>query len=271
MAEDFLSRIVAHKKEEIMAAQRRVSLAELRRQAEQVGPKRDFMQALVSSNTEKKINIIAEIKRASPSKGPICIDLEADKLAAAYEAGGAACLSVLTDSAFFKGSLEDMTTVRNATSLPVLRKEFILDDYQVYETAAAGADALLLIVRILSQSRLENLLQLTHTLGLDALVEIYSEEELDRAKAVSARLIGINNRNLKSFETDIGHAVRLFTRLDADQIGVAASGISSPEDITANVRFGVYNFLIGESLVRSKDPAAFLRTLRRAGADARGQ
>lgn len=262
MAEDFLSRIVAHKKEEVAEAQKSVPLSSLRRQAEAMAPRRGFMAALNPSTEAEKVNIIAEVKRASPSKGPICLDLDPAKLASAYQAGGAACLSVLTDSAFFKGSMDDMIKARNATTLPVLRKEFILTDYQVYEAAAAGADALLLIVRILSQSRLKDLFQQIRALGMDALVEVYSEEELDRAKAVSARLIGINNRNLQSFDTDIGHAMRLFAQLDSDQIGIAASGIATPEDVAANVRHGVYNFLIGESLVRSKDPTTFLKSLR---------
>jgi indole-3-glycerol phosphate synthase len=265
MAEDFLHRIVAHKKEEVATTQKKVPLSLLRNQAETKKDQRGFIAALMSS--EKKVNIIAEIKRASPSKGAICLDLDPIQLATAYQAGGAACLSVLTDNAFFKGSLEDMVIARNATTLPVLRKEFILSEYQVYEAAAAGADALLLIVRILSQDQLKDLLQLTLELGMDALVEVYSEAELDRAKAVSARLIGINNRNLKSFDTDINHAMRLFNRLDANQIGIAASGITGPKDVVTNIRYGVYNFLIGESLVRSENPTEFLKSLHQVGSD----
>lgn len=265
MAEDFLGRIVVHKQEEVAAAQRKVPLSQLRKAAEEMPPRRGFAAALTPSLQTEKVNIIAEVKRASPSKGPIRLDLDPAKLAAAYEAGGAACLSVLTDSAFFKGSLADMVAARKATTLPVLRKEFILSDYQVYEAAAAGADAVLLIVRILSPSQLKDLLQLIQSLGMDALVEIYSEEELTHATAAGAALIGINNRNLKSFDTDIGHAMRLFARLDPNQVGVAASGIASVEDVAANLRCGVTNFLIGESLVRSEDPIAFLKALRKAG------
>ncbi len=265
MAEDFLSRIVAHKHEEVAAAERRVPLSEMRRQAEGMGPRRGFMAALCDPADTGQVKIIAEVKRASPSKGPIRLDLDPAQLASAYEAGGAACLSVLTDGEFFKGSLADLQAARDATSLPVLRKEFILTDYQVYESAAAGADALLLIVRILEQSQLKSLLQLTQALGMDALVEVYSEAELDQAKAVSSRMIGINNRNLKSFDTDIGHAMRLFAKLDGNQVGIAASGISSEDDVAANIRHGVYHFLIGESLVRSKNPVEFLKRLRRKG------
>lgn len=267
MAEDFLNRIIAHKKKEVAALKKDTPITQLRKQAEKIEPRRGFTAAVNPAANDKKVNIIAEIKRASPSKGPIYLNLDPAQLAKAYEKGGAASLSVLTDSAFFRGSLEDLTIARNATALPVLRKEFILSEYQVYETAAAGADALLLIVRILTQSQLKDLFQLTLELGLDALVEVHSKEELERAKAVSARLIGINNRNLKSFDTDIGHAVRLFAQLDADQVGIAASGIATPKDVAVNVRCGVYNFLIGESLVRSDDPTLFLRRLRKAGED----
>jgi indole-3-glycerol phosphate synthase len=265
MAEDFLSRIIAHKKEEVALAKRKTPLKDLRQKAEDIGPRRGFLSALEQNDGQKKIHIIAEVKRASPSKGPICLDLNPARLAKAYEKGGAACISVLTDETFFKGSLDDMKTVRRVTSLPVLRKEFILSEYQVYESAAAGADALLLIVRILAPSQLEELLGLTNSLGLDALVEVYSREELERANAVSARLIGINNRNLKSFDTDIAHAMRLFGQLDHDQVGVAASGIAGPKDVAVNVEQGVKNFLIGESLVRSADPEAFLKQLYQAG------
>ena len=265
MAEDFLSRIIAHKKEEVVLAKRKVPLKELCKKAEDIGPRRGFLSALGQNDGKKKINIIAEVKRASPSKGPISLNLDPARLAKAYEKGGATCISVLTDEAFFKGSLYDMKTVRRVTSLPVLRKEFILSEYQVYESAAAGADALLLIVRILSPIQLEDLLGKTYELGLDALVEVYSEEELERAKAVSAKLIGINNRNLKSFDTNISHAIRLFAKLDSDQVGVAASGITGPKDVAANVEQGVKNFLIGESLVRSADPEAFIKQLHKAG------
>lgn len=265
MAEDFLGRIVAHKTEEVASAQKKIPLSQIRRQAENNRVPRGFLAALRPSDGAERVNIIAEIKRASPSKGPIRLDLDPARLATAYETGGAACLSVLTDNAFFKGSLEDLAAARNASTLPVLRKEFILSEYQVYESAAAGADALLLIVRILSQKQLEDLFQLTGELGMDALVEVFSEAELDRAKAASARLIGINNRNLKNFTTDISHARRLFGRLDPDQVGIAASGIATAMDVAVNVRHGVYNFLIGESLVRSDNPAVFLKKLRQTG------
>ncbi len=267
MSTDFLDRIIVHKKEEVAAAEKKIPLSELRRQAETMPDRRGFMAALRSDLGPEKVKIIAEIKRASPSKGTIRSDLDAARMAAAYEAGGAACLSVLTDQRFFQGSLKDLSAAKKASTLPVLRKEFILTEYQVYETAAAGADALLLIVRILTQQQLEDLFNLTCELGLDALVEVYSEAELDCATAAAARLIGINNRDLKSFVTDIGHAMRLFHRLGTEQLGVAASGISTPADVAANVRQGVHRFLIGESLVRSDDPAHFLRQLRQAGAD----
>jgi indole-3-glycerol phosphate synthase/phosphoribosylanthranilate isomerase/anthranilate synthase/indole-3-glycerol phosphate synthase/phosphoribosylanthranilate isomerase len=264
MANDFLDRILAHKIEEIELARRRIPEAALRDQAVNKGPRRLFFQRLAATGPNG-INIIAEIKRASPSKGPIRLDLDPAALAQAYEAGGAACLSVLTDEAFFKGSLDDLRLAREATSLPVLRKDFILSTYQIHESAAAGADAVLLIARTLSADQLIEFQELCRQLGLDALVEVYSKEDLALAKRCGAQLIGINNRNLGTFETDIGHALELKSLAGADQVVVAASGISGPKDIHANLAGGIYNFLIGESLVRAPDPSAFLLDLIRIG------
>jgi indole-3-glycerol phosphate synthase/phosphoribosylanthranilate isomerase len=260
MPNDFLDRILAHKGQEVEAARHRVPEAVLRDQAQAAGPRRPFLQRLATPGTGG-INVIAEIKRASPSKGPIRLDLDPMALARAYEAGGAACLSVLTDGAFFKGSLEDLRLARQATTLPVLCKEFIVSTYQIYQAAASGADAVLLIARILSADQLAEFGELCRKLGLDALVEVHSETDLELAKRCGARLIGINNRNLGTFETDIGHAMRLKSLAGSDQVVVAASGIAGPQDIRANLACGIRNFLIGESLVRAQDPEAFLRSL----------
>ena len=207
------------------------------------------------------VNIIAEIKRSSPSKGPICPDLDPSALAEEYEQGGAAALSVLTDRPYFQGSPEDLKKARAATSLPVLRKDFLISSYQLYESSVLGADAVLLIARILSREQIRDYLDICKELNMDALVEIHSEEDLEAATVSGAKLIGINNRNLKTFETDIQTAIRLASLLEPDQIPVAASGIKSREDIEKNMRFGIRNFLIGESLVRSENPRVFLETL----------
>ena len=182
-------------------------------------------------------------------------------MASEYEQGGAAALSVLTDSAFFQGSPDDLKAARNATKLPVLRKDFLISSYQLYESSAMGADAVLLIARILSRKQLRDYLHICKALSLDALVEIHSEEDLESATASGAKLIGINNRNLRTFETDIQIAIRLAALLTPSQVAVAASGIQNRKDIQKNLQYGIRNFLIGEHLVRSENPQDFLKIL----------
>ena len=257
---DILSRIVARKKEEIAEARRQTPLDRLREAAIRRGGCRPFYDVLKAAGPHGA-NIIAEIKRASPSKGPLRIDLDPVQLARDYAAGGAAALSVLTDRDFFRGDPKDLQAARQAVELPVLRKDFLIDDYQIYESRAMGADAVLLICRILSLQQLGHLLALSRSLDMDALVEIHTENDLEMARACGARLIGINNRNLATFDTDIGNAMAMARRLGPGQIAVAASGIASPEDIRINLAQGVFNFLIGESLVRSDDPVEHLRSL----------
>jgi indole-3-glycerol phosphate synthase len=260
-----LDRIVADKQQEVAAAARRLCADDLRaRIAGMPWTARGFEQRL-SCPGPGGVNIIAEVKRASPSKGDICVDLNAAACARQYEAGGAAAVSVLTDGPYFKGSLEDLVEVRRSVCLPVLRKEFIIDPYQVYETRAAGADALLLIARILTPVQLSDLFGLTRELGMDALVEIHSPDELGACHAAGARLIGINNRNLATFDTSLQTALSLSGRMHAGQVPVAASGIGSRRDIEDNLKAGIFNFLIGESLVRAADRSGFLKELIQAG------
>jgi len=254
---NFLNTIIEHKKREVAAAKMWLPLERLRPMALRDRKRRPFKQKL----RRPGINIIAEIKRTSPSKGTIRSDLDPARYAAAYEQGGAAALSVLTDQAFFRGSIEDLQAARRASALPVLRKDFTIDPYQIYESAAMGADAVLLIVRILSKEQLTQYLTLSRELGLDTLVEINSEEDLEAAAEAGAELIGINNRNLQSFDTDVGTAARLSRLLEPHQIPVAASGIRTREDIENTLQAGIHNFLIGESLVRAEDPVQFLQTL----------
>jgi indole-3-glycerol phosphate synthase len=260
MGADILERIVAAKKEAVAASERSLPLDQVRRLAEAAGPRRPFFEALRRPGAAGA-NIIAEIKRASPSKGVLAPSLDPAETARAYAAGGAAALSVLTDEPFFHGSADDLRSARAATTLPVLRKDFIISPYQVYETRAWGADALLLIVRILSLSQLQTLLQLSRTLNLAALVEVHSVEDLEIATRAGAELIGINNRNLATFHTDISVSITLKQQFTPRQIAVAASGIASPEDIKYNLEHGIFNFLIGESLVTADDPAVFLKRL----------
>ena len=265
MGTDFLTIIVEHKKEEISVAKRKRALTDLRRDAEGMEGmegKRPFLENLTPVQGKQVVNIITEIKRASPSKGDIAMDLDPSLLAAEYEKGGAAALSVLTDERFFKGSFNDFRLARKASSLPMLRKDFLFSEYQIYESRVLGADAILLIVRILEKEQLREYLAMAAELSMDALVEVHSEKDLEIAQYAEATLIGINNRNLSSFDTDINTAMRFSSLLESYQIPVAASGISERKDIDANLDAGIQNFLIGESLVRSQDRIALLKELR---------
>jgi indole-3-glycerol phosphate synthase len=259
---DILDKIVEQKKATVASASKTVPESRLRAEAFSLAGRetRPFYESLASPG-EFGVNIISEIKRQSPSKGPIRLDLDPAALARAYEQGGAAALSVLTDEHFFKGSLEDLKAARAAVSLPVLRKEFIVSTYQLYETVVSCADAVLLIVRILDRYQLRDYIQLCSELQLDPLVEIYSAPELEDASWAGARLIGINNRNLRSFETSTDNAINLGGMLDEPQIAVAASGIQGRTDILQAKEAGIFNFLIGESLVRSEHPDRFLMEL----------
>jgi indole-3-glycerol phosphate synthase len=260
MKTDFLSQIVHQKGREISQARKTIPEGRLAELARQRSDFRPFFEPL-SRPGFAGVNIIAEIKRASPSKGDIAPDLDASRTASRYAKGGAAAISVLTDPTYFKGSLEDLTTARSVCNLPVLRKEFIISSYQVYQAASAGADAILLIARILTPRKLDQLYALCRDLGMDALVEIHTPDDARTVAACGARLVGINNRNLSTFETDIAVAMDLVSRLTPGQVPVAASGISGPADIQQNINAGIFNFLVGESIVRSDDPVRFIRAL----------
>ena len=260
MSTDFLKQIIQHKGREISQARKMISEARLAEMARQRSDFRPFFETL-SRPGAAGVNIIAEIKRASPSKGDISPDLDASRTAARFEKGGAAAVSVLTDATYFKGNLEDLTAARSACRLPVMRKEFIISGYQVYEAAAAGADAILLIARILTAEKLDRLYTLCRDLGMEALVEIHTPDDARTVAACGARLVGINNRNLSTFKTDIAIAMDLVARLAPGQVPVAASGISGPADIQKNLNAGIFNFLVGESIVRSDDPVRFIREL----------
>ncbi len=264
MTTDFLKQIVQQKGREISQAREGIGEGRLAELARRRSDFRPFFETL-SRPGAAGVNIIAEIKRASPSRGDICPDLDASRTALRFEKGGAAAVSVLTDPTYFKGSLEDMKAARSACTLPVLRKEFIISRYQVYEAAAAGADAILLIARILTAKKLDRLYALCRELGMDALVEIHTPADARTVAACGARLVGINNRNLSTFETDIAIAMDLVARLAPGQVPVAASGISSPADIQRNLKAGIFNFLVGESIVRSGSPARFIRALMEGG------
>jgi indole-3-glycerol phosphate synthase len=260
MVKNILSKIVEYKKQEITAAKKHIPESFLREKALAPRKRRSFLKKLEQPGPFG-INIIAEIKRASPSKGDIRANLNPAVYADEYEKGGAAALSVLTDKAHFKGSPEDLKIARETTTLPVLRKDFLISAYQIFESAVMEADAVLLIVRILDQRQLKDYLSLCNELKMDALVEVHSEADIEKARLAGARLIGINNRNLRSFETDIETSIRMKSLLNNDQIAVAASGIRTRKDIVKIKDSNIWNFLIGESLVRAKHPREFLESL----------
>jgi len=262
MAPDILTEIVAYKQYETGRKKQYRTEASLRADAEALTTitRRGFASAMTSGEADRT-RIIAEIKRASPSKGVIRPDLDVAAFASMYEQGGAAAISVLTEEKWFKGSVDDLAAARNACDLPVLRKDFMVSAYQIYESAVINADAILLIARILGKNQLKDYLDLCAMLGLDVLVEIHSEEDLAKTAGTGARLIGINNRNLKSFDVDMEVSSRLASRLALDQIPVAASGISSRKDIMAYRNAGIFCFLIGESIVRADDPEQFIKEL----------
>jgi indole-3-glycerol phosphate synthase len=263
MGSDFLSRIIEYKQHVITKQRHYRSESSLRNDAEKCLTHRPFIKPMeiVDGKTDT-IHIIAEIKRASPSKGMIQADLIAADFAAAYERGGASAISVLTEDHWFKGNIKDLTDAREASALPILRKDFTISTYQIYESALIGADAVLLIVRILSKNQIKDYLDLCMELNIDALVEIHTQDDIDKMKDTGARLIGINNRNLKSFDTDIGTAIKLVEGLESGQIPVAASGIATKDDIEKTKKANIRHFLIGESIVRSKDPENFLKALK---------
>jgi indole-3-glycerol phosphate synthase len=258
---DVLKKILAAKADEVAAARRARPLPELRREAEATPPARGFAAALAARVGAGQAAVIAEIKRASPSKGLLRADFDPPALARSYLAGGAACLSVLTDAPFFQGSLDDLRAGRAAVDLPLLRKDFLLDAYQIYEARAAGADCILLIVAALDDARLRDFAALARELGLDMLVEVHDEAELDRAAALEPALLGVNNRNLHTFETTLTTTVRLARHAPAGCLLVAESGIHSRDDVALIRAAQVHAFLVGEAFMRAADPGARLREL----------
>ena len=258
---DLLKKILARKVEEIRDRSARVSLTELSSRAADQPPTRGFAAALESKIEEGLPAVIAEIKKASPSKGVMRVDFDPAAIARSYEANGAACLSVLTDSDFFQGSEAFLDAARSACKLPVLRKDFTLDPYQVYEARAIGADCILLIVAALGDAALLELALLAAELDLDVLVEVHDEEELERALAIPASLIGVNNRDLRTFETSIETSLRLAAQIPYDRLLVTESGIRTPDDVARLRAEGIEAFLVGETFMRAADPGAALAKL----------
>ena len=258
---DILEKILAVKREEVAAARAVESDAALRARAEAAAPTRDFVAAIEAKIAAGAAGVIAEIKKASPSRGVIRADFRPAEIAAAYQRAGAACLSVLTDRQFFQGAPEYLVEARAACELPVLRKDFLVDDYQVLEARAMGADAILLIAAALPLARMREMEALARSLGMAVLVEVHDSMELEQAVQLDTPLLGINNRNLRSFEVSLDTTLGLLAQIPAGKRVVTESGILAPADVARMRGAGVHAFLVGEAFMRVPDPGEGLRGL----------
>jgi len=258
---DILQRIMAVKAGEVAAAKAQLPLAQVQAAARAAAPARDFAGAMRSRITAGRSAVIAEVKKASPSKGVLRESFDPAAIAASYERHGAACLSVLTDSQFFQGKLDDLKSARGACKLPVLRKDFMMDPYQIYEARAAGADCILLIVAALTPEKLNELEAVAVELGLSVLVEVHDGAELETALQLKSPLIGINNRNLRTFETTLETTLGLLSRVPEDRLVITESGILKPEDVARMRAHQVHGYLVGEAFMRTPDPGVELERL----------
>jgi indole-3-glycerol phosphate synthase len=261
MADNVLQKILATKRDEVAAARAALPVAEIEAMARAAGAPRDFTGALRRKIAAGLPAVIAEVKKASPSKGLLRPDFDPTGIARSYEAGGAACLSVLTDGQYFQGSPDDLRAARAACSLPVLRKDFMIDVYQVYEARAMGADCILLIAAALEAGRMRDLEAVAHELGMAVLVEIHDGEELEAALGLATPLLGINNRNLRTFETRLETTLDLLPRVPAQRLVVSESGILATSDVKRLRTGGVSAFLVGEAFMRASDPGKALASL----------
>lgn len=258
---DILRKILRHKADEVAARSQQLPLPELGRRAQVADPVRPFLQAIKQRIERGDPAVIAEVKKASPSKGVLREAFDPAEIAVSYEEGGATCLSVLTDKDFFQGAHEYLQTARAACTLPVLRKDFIIDEYQVFEARAIGADCVLLIVAALGDAQLRELSGLATHLDMDALIEVHDQDELERALRLGAPMVGINNRSLHTFETRLDTTLELLEHIPDDRTVVTESGIHTPEEVAMMREHGVHTFLVGEAFMTAPNPGAKLREL----------
>lgn len=258
-----LKKILDRKYEEISERSAQVTIPQLVEKAGSASAPRGFAAAIAAKIAAGQSGVIAEIKKASPSKGVIREDFDPAAIAQSYEKGGACCLSVLTDMDFFQGADEYLKMARSASSLPVIRKDFIIDEYQIYEARAMGADCILLIVSALSEQQLNQLHEVARSLGMDVLIEVHDEAELDIALKLDNPMVGINNRNLHSFEVSLENTYQLLSKIPADKIVITESGIHSPADVAAMRQHHVNAFLVGEAFMRSEEPGERLAEMFR--------
>jgi indole-3-glycerol phosphate synthase len=257
-----LDEIIENKTSEVEISKTSLPLEQIQEQIKDALPSRNFFDAI---NPKGELKIISEVKHASPSKGVFREDFDPVQIAKSYSRGGASAISVLTDEKYFRGSLSFLKNIRAEVDTPLLRKDFIVDPYQVYEARLFGADAILLIVAALDQTSLSELLELTHSLQMNAIVEVHDENELDRALEADARIIGINNRDLRTFDVDLNVSINLSKKVPEDKIVIAESGIGSIEDIDRLRGEGIHVFLIGETFMKAPDPGQKLKELIESG------
>lgn len=259
---DFLTEIVCRRRTAVQQERAATDLASLRRRAEIAREGREPQRLRAKMTSPSHPHIIGEFKRASPSRGALNLEAHVAETVTSYQAAGASAVSILTEPDFFRGSLDDLRTARAATDLPILRKDFIIDEFQIFEAAVAGAESVLLIVALLSGEHLSHLHRAAENLGLDALVEVHSDEEMQRAVNCGAKLIGVNNRDLRTFSVSIETSIELASRAPEGVTLISESGLSTSDDIRRLVQYGYHGFLIGESLMRASDPKALIQSLR---------